>query len=147
MKRNFGKKILLFGLLFVSVLSITSCFTTRRSIPIEEGWELLGEQKVNFVRDKDELDVVSRNQFTEIKFRVEGREVRLHDLKIYFDNGDKLEPSIDFIIPADRDSRNIELAKDGRTIDRIEFKYRTTGNILKGRANVLIYGKKYVQGY
>jgi hypothetical protein len=147
MKRNFSKKVLLFGLLLVSVISITSCFTTRRSIPIEEGWELLGEQKVNFVRDKDELDVVSRNQFTEIKFRVEGREVRLHDLKIYFDNGDKLEPSIDFIIPADRDSRNIELAKDGRTIDRIEFRYRTTGNILKGRANVLIYGKKYVQGY
>lgn len=147
MKRNFSKKVLLFGLLLVSVISITSCFTTRRSIPIEEGWELLGEQKVNFVRDKDELDVVSRNQFTEIKFRVEGREVRLHDLKIYFDNGDKLEPSIDFIIPADRDSRSIELAKDGRTIDRIEFRYRTTGNILKGRANVLIYGKKYVQGY
>ena len=147
MKRNFSKKVLLFGLLLVSVISITSCFTTRRSIPIEEGWELLGEQKVNFVRDKDELDVVSRNQFTEIKFRVEGREVRLHDLKIYFDNGDKLEPSLDEVIRANQSSRVIELARDGRYIDKIEFKYRTTGNILDGRATVLVFAKRYDPGY
>ena len=125
----------------------SSCFTTRRSIPIEEGWELLGENKVNFVRDTDELSVNSRNQFTDIRFRVEGRDVRINDLKIYFQNGDKLEPAIDLMIQADRESRIIELAKDGRIIDRIEFRYRTTGNILKGRANVLVYGKKYTPGY
>jgi hypothetical protein len=147
MKRYFSYRLLTLGLLFVSVITISSCFTTRRSIPLEEGWELLGEEKVNFVRDKDELIVSSRNQFTDIRFRVEGKEVRLHDLKIYFENGDKLEPSVDFIIPADRDSRNIELAKDGRTISKIEFNYRTTGSILKGRANVLVYGKKYVSGF
>ncbi len=147
MKRHFSYRLLTLGLLFVSVITISSCFTTRRSIPLEEGWELLGEEKVNFVRDKDELIVSSRNQFTDIRFRIEGKEVRLHDLKIYFENGDKLEPAVDFIIPADRDSRNIELAKDGRTISKIEFQYRTTGSILKGRANVLVYGKKYVSGF
>jgi hypothetical protein len=147
MKKYFSYRLLTLGLLFVSVITISSCFTTRRSIPLEEGWELLGEEKVNFVRDKDELIVSSRNQFTDIRFRIEGKEVRLHDLKIYFENGDKLEPAVDFIIPADRDSRNIELAKDGRTISKIEFQYRTTGSILKGRANVLVYGKKYVSGF
>ncbi len=147
MKRHFSYRLLTLGLLFVSVITISSCFTTRRSIPLEEGWELLGEEKVNFVRDKDELIVSSRNQFTDIRFRIEGKEVRLHDLKIYFENGDKLEPAVDFIIPADRDSRNIELAKDGRTISKIEFQYRTTGSILKGRANLLVYGKKYVSGF
>ncbi len=147
MKRHFTYRLLTLGLLFVSVITISSCFTTRRSIPLEEGWELLGEEKVNFVRDKDELIVSSRNQFTDIRFRIEGKEVRLHDLKIYFENGDKLEPAVDFIIPADRDSRNIELAKDGRTISKIEFQYRTTGSILKGRANLLVYGKKYVSGF
>lgn len=147
MRRTFTKNFSIIVLLSLSVSLLTSCFTTRRSIPIEEGWELLGEQKVNFVRDKDELVVNSRNQFTDIRFRVEGRDVRLNELKIYFQNGDKLEPAIDLIIQADRESRNIELAKDGRTIDRIEFRYRTTGNILKGRANVLVYGKKYNPGF
>ena len=104
---------------------------------------MLSERKVNFVRDKDEVDVESRNQFTALRFKVEDRDVRLNDLKVTFDNGDKLEPALDEIIPADQSSRVIELARDGRRIDKIEFKYRTTGNVLKGRANVLVIGKKY----
>ncbi|HZH96762.1 MAG TPA: hypothetical protein VEY06_12795 [Flavisolibacter sp.] len=138
-----------FLLLAVAVLAnvLSSCSSSRRSIPVEEGWELIGEEKVNFVRDKDEVIVTSRNQFTDIRFRVEEREVRIQDLKIYFENGDKLEPSIDLVVFANRDSRNIELAQDGRIISKIEFTYRTTGNLLKGRANVLIYGKRHTLGF
>ena len=138
-------RILVFLLLSATLFS--SCYSSRRSLAVEEGWELLGENKVNFVRDKDELIVTSRSLFTEIRFRVEDREVRIHDLKIHFQNGDKLEPSIDFVVPANQDSRIIELARDGRNISKIEFSYRTTGNILRGRANVIIYGKRYSPGY
>lgn len=134
-------------LLLLSVTLFSSCYSTRRSLAVEEGWELLGENKVNFVRDKDELIVTSRNLFTEIRFRVEDREVRINDLKIHFLNGDKLEPAIDFVVPANQDSRIIELARDGRNISKIEFSYRTTGNILRGRANVIIYGNRYNPGY
>ncbi len=126
------------------ILLSTSCGSSRRSVGIEEGWELLSERKVNFVRDKDEIIVESRNQFTAIRFKVEDREVRLNDLKIFFDNGDKLEPSLDETIPANQMSRVIELALDGRRIAKIEFKYRTTGNVLQGRANVLVFGKKFI---
>jgi hypothetical protein len=138
-----------FLLLAVAILAnvLSSCFSSRRSIPVEEGWELIGEEKVNFVRDKDEVVVTSRNQFTDIRFRVEEREVRIQDLKIYFENGDKLEPSIDLVVFANQNSRNIQLAQDGRTISKIEFTYRTTGNLLRGRANVLIYGKRHTLGF
>lgn len=125
------------------LLLFTSCGSSRRSVGLEEGWELLSERKVNFVRDKDEIVIDSRNQFTAIRFKVEDRDVRINDLKIYFDNGDKLEPSLDEVIPADQMSRIIELAREGRNIDKIEFKYRTTGSVLRGRANVLVFGKKY----
>lgn len=127
----------------VALFLFSSCGSSRRSIGLEEGWELLSERKVNFVRDKDEIVIESRNQFTALRFKVEDRDVRLNDLKVYFDNGDKLEPSLDEIIPANQSSRIIELARDGRRIDKIEFRYRTTGNVLKGRANVLVIGKKY----
>ncbi|HVG11476.1 MAG TPA: hypothetical protein VM843_00670 [Flavisolibacter sp.] len=137
----------LFVLLSLSITLFSSCYSSRRSVAVEEGWELLGENKVNFVRDKDELIVTSRSLFTEIRFRVEDREVRINDLKIYFQNGDKLEPAIDFVVPPNQDSRIIELARDGRNISKIEFSYRTTGNVLRGRANVIIYGKRYVAGY
>ena len=134
-------------LLLVMVSGLVACSSSRKSIGVEEGWELLSESKVNFVRDKDEIRINSRNQFTDIRFKVEDREVRINDVKIYFDNGDKLEPNIDEVILADQYSKIIELAKDGRYLDRIEFKYRTTGNILKGRANVILFGQRYYPGY
>ena len=127
--------------------TLVSCGSSRRAVSVEEGWELLAERKVNFVRDKDEIDINSRNQFTAIRFRIEDREVKLNELKIYFQNGDKLEPSLDEVIPANQYSRVIELARDGRYISKIEFRYRTTGNVLKGRANLLILGQRYNPGY
>jgi hypothetical protein len=145
MKRFFSTvKIFLFvGIAF----SLVSCFSSRRSLGIEEGWELLGERKVNFVRDKDEIVVNSRNQFIAIRFKVEDKDVRINDLKIYFQNGDKLEPMLDDIISANQYSKIIELAREGRIIDKIAFKYRSTGNLLSGRANVVILGQKYNPGY
>ena len=122
---------------------LVSCGSSRRSIAIEEGWELLGEQKVNFVRDNDEIDIKTGNRFTALRFQVEDREIRLNDLKITYTNGDKLEPNVDVLIPAGRFSRDIELSAEGRYIDKISFTYRTTGNLLKGRANVLVFGKRY----
>ena len=143
MERLLRKHSFFLFILVFTVVLFTSCGSSRRSIGLEEGWELLSERKVNFVRDKDEIAIESRNQFTALRFKVEDRDVRLNDLKVYFDNGDKLEPALDEVIPADQSSRIIELARDGRRIDKIEFKYRTTGNLLKGRANVLVIGKKY----
>lgn len=139
----------LFSKIFFTLLivSLAACSSSRRSIGIEEGWELLSESKVNFVRDKDEIKVDSRNQFTAIRFKVEDRDIRLNNIKIYFQNGDHLAPNIDDEIKAGEFSRIIELARDGRYIDKIEFKYRTTGNILKGRANVLVIGQRYNPGY
>jgi hypothetical protein len=133
--------------LFMCFSTLLSCSSSRRSIGVEEGWELISEQKVGFVRDKDEIKVESRNSFTAIRFKVEDKDVKINDVRIYFQNGDKLEPSLDDVIGADQYSREIELARDGRFIDRIEFKYRSTGNIIKGRANVLVFGKKYDPGY
>ena len=143
MERLLRKHSFFLFILVFTVVLFSSCGSSRRSIGLEEGWELLSERKVNFVRDKDEIAIESRNQFTALRFKVEDRDVRLNDLKVYFDNGDKLEPALDEVIPADQSSRIIELARDGRRIDKIEFKYRTTGNLLKGRANVLVIGKKY----
>lgn len=137
---------LIFCCLTIIVL-LQSCGSSRRTVGIEDGWELISEQKVNFVRDRDAIEVRSRNMFTAIRFKVEDRDVRISELKITYQNGDKLEPSIDENISAGQSSRIIDLALEGRYIDKIEFSYRTTGNILKGRANVLVLGKRYNPGY
>jgi len=143
MKGILTTKSYLYSVLILCILVYTSCGPARRTVAVEEGWEIIAERKVNFIKDKDEVVIESRNQFTALRFKVEDRDIRLSGLKVVFDNGDKLEPSLDVIIPANKESRVIELAQDGRRIDKIEFQYRTTGSLLQGRANVLMFGKKY----
>ena len=143
MKGILLKKKFLHLVLILCMLSNSYCGPSRRTVAVEEGWEIIAERKVNFIRDKDEVTIESRNQFTAIRFKVEDRDIRLNGLKVVFDNGDKLEPSLDVIVPANKESRIIELAQDGRRIDKIEFQYRTTGSLLQGRANVLVFGKRY----
>jgi len=136
-------KLLVHCFALLMIVNFVSCTGSRKSIAIEEGWQLLGETKVNFVRDVDELDVTSYDKFTTIRFKVEEREVRLNNLKIYLDNGDILQPAIDDVLQPDQYSRDITISSEGRNIDKIQFRFRTTGNVLKGRANVLVFGKKY----
>ena len=147
MKKVYTSKALAAVIGFLAIVVITSCGTTRRSIAIEEGWELLSEQKVNFVRDKDAIQVNSSSRFTHIKFRIEDREVRLNDLKITLENGDILQPALDDVVAADQYSRDILISNEGRLIREISFRYRTTGNVLQGRANLLVLGKRYDRGY
>jgi len=142
MKKNTLTHLLLIFIVLSSVL-LSACGASRKTMVVEEGWELLGERKVDFVRDKDELDITSENKFTAISFYVRDRDVRLNEVKIFYQNGDKLEPTLDDVIPADQYSRVIEIDKEGRVLDKIEFRYRTTGNILKGRADVLVMGKRW----
>ena len=75
------------------------------------------------------------------------KDIILNDLKVVYENGDKLSPTIGDKIAADQYSREIELGPEGKSIRSIEFKFRSTGNLLKGRANVLVYGKRYTQPY
>jgi hypothetical protein len=131
-----------FGFLFLAFV-LLSCGSSRHTIAIEEGWELLDDRKVDFVKDKDVIEVQSRTQLTGIQFKIEDRPIHINEVKIYFDNGDKLEPALDEVINADETSRFIEFGSEGRYVNRIEMKYRTTGSIFKGRAHVLTFGKKY----
>ena len=141
MKRN-GLLVRMIFAGFVVVL-LSACGSSRRTFGLEEGWEILGERKVNFLRDKDVMEVSSRNLFTAIRFIVEDKDVRINDLKIQFENGDKIEPALDDMIQAGQQSRVIELAADGRRITNIEFKYRSMGSVLEGRANVVVTGRRY----
>lgn len=147
MKNKSTSIVMWLALVMIMGAFLASCHSSRRLVGIEEGWELLSDRKVNFVRDKDDITINNRTLYTAMRFKVERRDIHISDLKIYFQNGDKLEPNIDDDIQAGEYSRVIDLGREGRYIDHIEFKYRTTGNILKGRADVLVLGKKYYRGY
>ena len=129
-----------------TIIGISSC-SSSKTIPVEEGWDLLGERKVNFVRDRDELSVFNTNEYSAFRFRVENKDVSIRDVEIVFPNGDVLRPQVDDLISAGSYSREIEIAPEGKTIRTIKFSYRSKGNLLKGRATVFVFGKRPVRGY
>jgi len=131
-------------LLLMTVMLVFSCSSTRRTLAIEEGWELLGESKANFVRDRDQVDVLSPERFTAIRFKVEDKDIHLSDLNVVYQSGDKLSPVMDDDLVADQVSRVIDLGAEGKSIRSIDFSYRSKGNILKGRAKILVFGKRFV---
>jgi hypothetical protein len=141
------KKIITGCILFATILILASCSSSRNTIAIEQGWELIGETKVNFVRDRDQIRVMSNNRYTAIRFRVEQKDIILKDLNIVYQNGDKLAPLIDEKIAANQNSRDIELGADGKYVSSIEFSFRSTGSLLKGRAKILVFGKRFEQPY
>lgn len=128
-------------LLFIISVTVISCSSSRNVRDTPEGWVLLGDRKVNFVRDVDELKVYNTERFTALLFKVEKRAIRINSLEVYFENGDKLDVNVDADVEVNQFSKIIQLASEGKQIDRIKFKYRTTGNILKGRARVKVYGR------
>jgi hypothetical protein len=139
-------RLTIFSAFTFALLGVFSCGSSRKTLVLEEGWELIGETKVNFVKDKDEVIVDSTKKYTHLRFKVEDREIKLEEVKVYFNNGDKLEPNIAEPIKPAEYSKEVELSSDGKLINKIQFKYRTTGSLLKGRAAILVFGKRY-QGW
>ena len=130
--------------LVISVLTaLASCSSSKKNILTPEGWTLIGETKANFIREKDVIKIYSLDKYTDIRFRVEDRAIKVSEMTVYFENGDKLTPKIEDMIEADQYSKIINLADNGKRLDRIEFKYRTNGSILKGRAKIIVIGKAY----
>ncbi|GAC1423172.1 MAG: hypothetical protein NVS1B13_08620 [Flavisolibacter sp.] len=136
------KKFLHILFFALTLSSFISCSSSRRFKGIGYGWELLGSQRVDFIRDKDEIIVNGTTRYTAVRFHVADRDVLISGLKIILQNGDKLEPAIEERVGAGQDSRVIQLDREGRLINKIEFTYRTVGSILKGRAKLLVYGKR-----
>jgi len=130
-------------LILISVITFSSCGSSRRTLAIEDGWDLLGEAKANFVRDKDGVEVLTGNSYTAIRFKVENKDIVLKDLDIVYANGDKLTPVFDGNMKADELSRIIELGPEGKMVRSVEFSYRSKGSLLKSRANVLVFGRRY----
>ncbi|MEO8862360.1 MAG: hypothetical protein ABI358_13100 [Ginsengibacter sp.] len=130
--------------LFISIIAIlSSCSASKKTMLTPEGWVVIGETKANFIRETDVIKIYSLDKFTDIRFRVEDRAIKVSEMTIYFENGDKLTPNVDDVVEPDQYSKIINLADNGKKLDRIEFKYRTAGSILKGRGKIIVIGKAY----
>ena len=106
-------------------------------------WRLLGTIQANFKADHDTIVVHGPfDNFRRIKFKVTNAPINIQRLIVVYENGQPDPIDVRQSIPQGGESRAIDLAGIGqRRFRRIDFWYDTKG-ILKGKANVTVFGQK-----
>lgn len=126
-------KTTLFLLLVFNILSMSFVNPPR--------WEKLGERKVAFRVDKDEIVVTAREgRFTALKLLVRNADLNMHRFTVHFNNGQTQNVEIRDRIPAGGESRIIDLDGKGRFIEKVVFWYDTQ-NDENRRSTVELWGR------
>ena len=126
-------KIFLIASLFTLILS---------SFTISDEWKKIGERSVKFSTDHDVIRVSGNDWYSKLKIKVVDAPLHIADFDVIFENGERFDVAIKENIREGGESRVIDLPGSERRIDRIEFKYRTTGRVARGTANVIVYGRR-----
>ncbi len=105
-------------------------------------WEKLGERKVAYRVDKDEIIVTAREgRFTALKLIVRNADLNMHRFTVHFNNGQTQNVEMRDRIPAGvESSRVIDLDGKGRFIEKVVFWYDTQ-NDENRRSTVELWGR------
>jgi hypothetical protein len=104
-------------------------------------WQLLGEQEVDFKNDHDRIDV-KRNDgpFRELRIEVRDAPIEIREMVVTFGDGKKFRPKIQARFREGHGSHVINLPGNRRSIDGVEFVYRSIDR-KRGKGNVLLYAR------
>lgn len=131
---------ILLCVLAASVLSFTK-LDNSSAIHEFQRWRMIGEKKVNFLVEKDVIQLRNRDDdFKKIMIKALDGPVSIKDLKIYFDNGGVQDVQVRKLIPKGGSTRVIDLTGTTRSLNRIEFWYETVG-FANGKARVTVWGR------
>lgn len=125
----------MFTLFAVAVLALTAFK------PISD-WKIIGERSVKFSSDRDVIKVGGNDWYTKLKIKVVDAPLHISNFDVIFENGERFDVAIREDIRKGGESRVIDLPGQERRIDRIEFRYRTTGRLRGGTANVIVFGRR-----
>ena len=127
-------------------VSFTSVDTESPGTPVSgigspTAWIVMGSRTVNYGTDHDIISNGSPDTwFTGIYLKVTDAPIKINDMNVYFDNGDKFNVSIRSMIKQNGHSRTIELPGGQRKIAKVEFSYETLGSN-RGHATLTLWGK------
>lgn len=106
------------------------------------GWHKIGETKVDFTKDRDEVLVIGADKFASMKFKVTDAPIDITDVEVFYESGDNQKINLGSAIKAPGESRVIDLNGGERRIKKIVFMYKTIPNYKDKKAHVEIWGNK-----
>ncbi len=137
-------KLTFLFLLFVS-LSWTSMApsstTATEEIQAPPRWEKLGQRKVNYKLDRDEIYVTRREgRFTALRVRTERSGINLHRIVVHYGNGQTQTINVNQSVPPGTNSRVLDLPGRKRVITKVVFWYDTK-NFAGRKGRVELWGR------
>jgi hypothetical protein len=132
--------------IFASVLFLFAFLQGTSAAPFESSvfppkWEKLGERKVNYALDRDEIVVTaSEGRFTALKIMVKKGGINLHKMVVHFGDGSTQELELRDEIRAGGESRVMNLEGRRRIIRKVVFWYDTK-NFADKKAEVELWGR------
>lgn len=112
------------------------------SVQTPPRWEKLGQRRVNYGLDRDEILVTAREgRFTSIRLKAELAPINIHRCVVHFANGST--ESFRFSggdLAAGQVSRNLDLPGNRRIITKVVFWYDTK-NRARRRGRVELWGR------
>ena len=104
-------------------------------------WEKLGERRVNFLVDRDEIQVgVFDGFFDALRIKVKTGSINMHRMIVHFQNGQTTEIELRNNFRAGSESRVIDLPGNNRIISKVVFWYDTRG-FARSKAVVELWGR------
>lgn len=133
-----------FVLAFFSIL-LTTAVQAQKPVVVwsnKPGWHKIGETTVDFKAEKDALLVLGADSFKDIAIKVTDAPIHIHDLTVYYENGqsENIQLRNDFN-PGD-ESRIINLNGQNRKLKKVVFDYGTVANWRGEKGHVELYGLK-----
>jgi len=136
-------KTILFVLFLTASYNTVSAQKPAVVLNDKSGWHKIGETRVDFTHESDEIMVIGANKFGSVKIKVTDAPVNLKSFDIYFDKGDVQNVSIGESIKAPGESRVVQLEGNSeRVIKKMVLRYNTANSNAGKKAHVEIWGLK-----
>lgn len=129
------------SILFSLLISSAATAAPLPVLDVFHGWEKLGEKKVNFKADRDEIRVTAHDGlFTALKLTVKDAGINLHRAVVHFANGQTQTVNVKQNIARGQSSRVLNLNGNRRIIQKVVL-YYDTKNRARQRATVELWGR------
>lgn len=134
------KKIIILTLLLIG----SSKMFAQKPVVVatdKSGWHKIGETRVDFKTETDEIIVLGKDRFDFIKIIVNDAPVDLISFIIHFEDNEIENVTIGKEIKAAGETRVVDL-KGGKHIKKVSFIYKTVTNKKDEKANIELWGLK-----
>lgn len=134
--------------MIIAILALSAGYSEMQAqqpavvVSDKTGWHKIGETKVDFTKDKDEVIVMGSDRFATIKFKVTDAPIEITDIEVYYESGDNQKITLGTAIKSPGESRVIDLNGGERAVKKIVFMYKTIPNYKDKKAHVEIWGNK-----